>query len=86
MPKYDVPEEIKKTNLILRKANPVEVGEDTLTILSEYESIIRVQKEGILKLREDKLRRRKFDPKEKGLVLPGAARRPEGARPAGPGK
>lgn len=68
MPRYDVPEEIKKTNLILRKAVPVDVDPDTMTILNEYESIIRVQKEGILKLRDDRLLQRKFDPKEKGLV------------------
>ena len=39
-----------------------------MEILREYESIIRVQKQGILKLRQDKFERRGFNPKENALV------------------
>ena len=66
--RYAIPDEIQKTNLLLHGKKPVEVEEDVLDILREYESIIRVQKQGILKLREDKINRRSFNPREKGLV------------------
>ena len=62
--RYDVPEEIRKTNLVLHAVDPVEVDEAVYAILQEYESIIRVQKEGILRFREDKIRTRKFDAKD----------------------
>ena len=68
MERYVVPEEIQNTNLLLHGTAPVEVGEDVLEILREYESIIRVQKQGILKLRQDKFERRGFNPKENALV------------------
>ena len=68
MATYTIPEEIQHTNLILNGMPPVEAEGDILTILKEYESIIRVQKEGILKLREDRIRQRDFNTKEKGLV------------------
>lgn len=69
MARYEIPEEIAKTNLVLHSMDPVEANEDTLKVLEEYESIIRVQKEGIMHLRADKIeQRRRFDPKEKGLV------------------
>ena len=66
--RYAIPDEIRKTNLLLHGKKPVEVEEDVLDILREYESIIRVQKQGILKLREEKINRRSFNPREKGLV------------------
>ena len=65
---YTIPEEIRSTNLLLNGMGPVEAEGDVLTVLREYDSIIRVQKEGILKLREDKIRQRGFNAKEKGLV------------------
>ena len=68
MERYVVPEEIQNTNLLLHGTAPVEVDEDVLEILREYESIIRVQKQGILKLRQDKFERRGFNPKENALV------------------
>ena len=68
MATYTIPEEIRNTNLILNGMGPVEAEGDILTILREYDSIIRVQKEGILKLREEKIRQRGFNAKEKGLV------------------
>ena len=68
MPEYIVPEEIRKTNLLLHSVEPVETGEDALTILREYESIIRVQKQGILKMMGEKMGKRGFSPKEHGLV------------------
>lgn len=68
MPIYAVPKEIQNTNLLLHGREPVEVDDNVFEILQEYESIIRVQKQGIIKLREDKLRRRGFNAKENGLV------------------
>ena len=68
MAQYVIPEETRSTNLLLHGMGPVEAEGDVLTILREYESIIRVQKSGILKLREDKLKRRGYNPKENGLV------------------
>lgn len=68
MATYTIPEEIQHTNLILSGMPPVEAEGDILTILEEYESIIRVQKEGILKLREERIRQRDPNASEKGLV------------------
>ncbi|MCI8537236.1 MAG: sigma 54-interacting transcriptional regulator [Oscillospiraceae bacterium] len=68
MAQYIIPEEIRTHNLLLNGMGPVEAEGDVLEILREYDSIIRIQKEGILKLREDKIRRRGFNAKETGLV------------------
>lgn len=68
MTHYDVPEDIRKTNLVLHAVDPVEVNEETAVILREYESIIRVQKEGILRLRTEKINARHYDAKEKQLI------------------
>lgn len=68
MATYEVPDEIKKTNLVLHAIQPVEAEGDVLTILEEYDSIIRVQKRGIMKMQEEKLRRRLRSNKEKFLA------------------
>lgn len=68
MERYTIPEEIRSTNLILHNVGPVEAEGDVLTILQEYESIIRVQKQGILKLREEKFSYRNIHTKQTGMV------------------
>lgn len=68
MAQYVIPEEIRTHNLLLSGMGPVEAEGDVLEILREYDSIIRIQREGMLKLREEKLRRRGFRPDENSLV------------------
>lgn len=69
MAEYKVPEFITNTNRILHNIRPVEVNdEETLRILTEYESIIRIQKNGILKMREEKRQERNLSVKEQSIV------------------
>lgn len=69
MAEYKVPEFITSTNLVLHNVQPVEVeDEQLLRILTEYESIIRIQKNGILRMREEKQRVRNLSVKEQSIV------------------
>ena len=68
MARYDIPEEIKNTNLVLHSIGPLEAEGDVLTTLQEYDSIIRVQRRGIQQLKDDKIRKRGLDSKSHGLV------------------
>lgn len=65
---YKVPESITKTNMLLHQAKPVDVDEDVLEILTEYESIIRIQKNGIERLKNEKIVQRNLSVKEQGFV------------------
>ena len=79
MAEYKVPEFITSTNLVLHNALPVDVeDENVLRILNEYESIIRIQKNGILRLREEKQRERNLSVKEQSII--GASREIERVR------
>lgn len=69
MAEYKVPEFITNTNRVLHNVQPVEVeDEELLHILMEYESIIRIQKNGILRMREEKRQARNLSVKEQAIV------------------
>lgn len=68
MARYDIPKEIKNTNLVLNGIGSLEAEGDVLTTLQEYDSIIRVQRRGIQQLKEEKIRKRALNSNSKGLV------------------